>query len=342
MLTEKEIKYLREELASAKNPLFFYDDDGDGVCAFLLLYKLNREGKGIIVKSAPKLDLKFLRMVEENNPDKIFVLDVPFIEQDFVDQAKRPIFWIDHHGPYTINNVKYYNPRLKDVKAYIPTSVMAYQINGEKENLWIATVGSLYDWHMPYFIDEFIEKYPHLLPKKKDLNDAVYKQPIGRLVRIISFLLKGPTSEVKKSIKILTRIESPEEILEQTTAQGKYLYRLFEKTNANYEELLKEAKKCATRSKLLLFYYLENKTSFTADLANELTNLYPNKVILIARKKSGEMKCSLRSKTNIRIPLENSLVGIEGYGGGHDNACGAAIKEESWEQFLSNLKEAIK
>jgi single-stranded DNA-specific DHH superfamily exonuclease len=344
MLTEKEIKELREELATAKNPLFFYDDDPDGVCSFVLMYKIHREGKGIIVKSAPKLDSRLFYKVEENNPDKVFILDVPMVDQELVDKMKRPTFWIDHHGPFEVNGLKYYNPRLKDPSAYIPTTRMCYQVSGDKKNLWIATVGCLSDWYLPDFIGEFAKKYPKLLPDKKTtLEDAVYKHPIGKLVRIFSFILKGQTSEVNKSVKILTRIESPEEILNQETAQGKFLYRRYESINEKYQALIKEAKKSVTRSKLLLFNYSENKWSFTAELANELVNsLYPKKVVLIARRKSGEYKCSLRSKTNIADPLKKALEGIEGYGGGHENACGAVIKEECWEQFLKNLKREIK
>ena len=342
MLSDKDVIYLKDELATAKNPLFFYDDDPDGLCSFLLLYRIHREGRSIIVKTAPKLDVKLVHKIEENNPDKVFILDIPILEQEFVDEAKRPIFYIDHHNPQQLNNVHYYNPRIKDPDIYIPTTRMAYQISGDKEDLWIATVGCLADWHMPDFIDEFIEKYPYLLPKKKDLNDAVFKQPVGKLVRIFSFLLKGQISDVKKSVKILTRIKSPEEILKQTTPQGKFLYKRFAGINEKYLDLLKLAKKSVSRSKVLLFFYSENKWSFTADLANELTNLYPKKVIIIARNKSGEMKCSLRAKFPIRDALEKSLVNVEGYGGGHPNACGAVIKEESWKLFLENFKKAIK
>jgi single-stranded DNA-specific DHH superfamily exonuclease len=342
MLTEKETTYLQEELATAKSPLFFYDDDPDGLCSFLLFYRIHREGRGIIVKTAPKLDLKLIHKVTENNPDKVFILDIPILVQEFIDEVKKPIFYLDHHSPQKLDKVHYFNPRIKDPDAYIPVTRMAYQISGNKEDLWIATIGCLADWHMPDFIDEFIEKYPHLLPKKKDLNDAVFKQPIGKLIRIFSFLLKGQISDVRKSVKILTRIKTPEEILNQETPQGKFLYKRFASINEKYVDLLKLAKKEVSRSKILLFFYSENKMSFTTDLANELTNLYPKKAVIIARKKSGEMKCSLRAKFPIRDALKKALVGIEGYGGGHENACGAVIKEENWEQFLENFKKEIK
>ena len=74
MLTPKEVQFVREELASAKNPLFFYDDDADGLASFLILYRIHREGKGAILKTSSILDERSLRKVEELNPDKIFVL----------------------------------------------------------------------------------------------------------------------------------------------------------------------------------------------------------------------------------------------------------------------------
>lgn len=341
MLTEKEVIFIRKELATAKNPLIFYDGDPDGLASFLLIYKLHREGKGIVLKTTPRVDERFLRKVKELEPDKIFVLDIPLMTQSFVDTVKRPVFWIDHHQPQELQKVHYYNPRIKDHDAYIPTSRMAWQINQCPEDFWIAAVGCLADWHMPDFIDQFIEKYPELLPKKKDLGDAVFKQKVGKLVKVFSFLLKGPTSEVKKSINVLTKIKEPKEILKQTTSQGKYLYKRFSSINKQYQQILQEAKKRVTRSPLLLFEYSEKRWSFTADLANELSTLYPKKVIIISRKKSGEMKSSLRAKKPIAAALERALVGINGYGGGHPNACGAVIKEEDWKRFLTQFKKEL-
>lgn len=351
LLNKKEVEEIRIELEESKFPLFFYDDDPDGLCSFIILYKMHREGHGFIVKSLPKIEAKSLRSVEEKNPDKIFILDMPMVEKEFIDGAKRKIVWIDHHPPSKLldnNEVKYYNPRLKDPKAYLPTTRMAYQINPNPENLWLAFAGCLGDWHLPDFTNEFIEKYPQLLSKNKSSNtneiieDAMFHQPIGKLVRIFSFLLKGPTSEISKSVRILIRIKGPMEILEQTTPQGKYLYKRYLPIEKEYLKLLEEAKKSVTKSKVLVFTYMTEKFSFTSELSTELGNLYPEKTIIVCRKKSGEMKCSLRSRSNIARPLEKALVGINGYGGGHEVACGAVVKEEDWEQFLKQFKEEFK
>ncbi len=342
MLTPPQITLLQEELQSAKNPLFLYDSDADGLCSFLLLYRLHREGKGIRVSSSSKIDLQFLRRVQELNPDKIFILDIPLLDQEFVNQAKLPIFWIDHHEPQKINNVHYFNPRIKDPDAYIPTTRMAYQISQNHDDLWIAAAGCLADWHMPDFIDEFMTKYPDLLPEKADLTAALYIHPVGKLVKLFFFLQKGPGSEVRKSISVLSKIKSPYQIFRQETAAGRFLFKRFEKINVRYEEVLAQAKEQVTKSRIILFTYNSTQWSFTANIANELAATYPKKVVIIARQKSGEMKASIRAQFRIADALERSLVGINGYGGGHPNACGAVIKEEDWDRFLERFKEELK
>lgn len=341
MLSKKEVDYLRKEIETSTNPLFIFDDDGDGLASFLLLYKIKREGRGISPKTG-KLELSFVKKVEEINPDKIFVLDLPLVEQEFIDAVNRPFFWIDHHEPLERKKIHYYNPRIKHPGVYLPTTRMAWQISRNEDDLWIATVGCLADWYMPDFIAQFIQKYPFLLPEKKNLVDAVYHQKVGLLVKLFFFILKGPTSEVKKSVKILTRIKTPEEILNQETAPGKYLWKRYEKVNQKYQLLLQEAKKYVTQDKLLLYYYSEQQWSFTAILSNELNQLYPEKVILICRQKGDKIRCSLRAHFPIVEKLKKALVGIKGYGGGHPNACGAVIEEEDWPKFLENFQEELK
>jgi len=342
MLTNKQVQQFREEIDTAKNPLFFFDDDQDGICSFLLLYRLHKEGHGTIVKTIPNLTALFLRKIQEYHPDKVFILDIPIVDQEFIDQAKVPLFWMDHHPPLERHNIKYFNPRLAQPDIYIPTTRLAYQIAQNKKDLWLAMVGCIGDYHMPDFKGEFIKQYPHLLKKSAGLDQAIFDEPIGRLVRLFSFILKGKTSEVNKCIKILTRLQSPDEILQQQTSQGKYLYKRFENIEEKYQPLLQKALKIKPQGKLLIFIYPTSNWSFTSELASELIYRHPNKVVVVARKKSNNYRCSIRSKTII-IPelLEKALVGIEGYGGGHEYACGANIQEEDWQQFLENFKREL-
>lgn len=341
MLSDKQLKQIKDELTHCKRPIFFFHDDPDGLCSFLLLYRQIHEGKGVVIKTKPNIGEMFSRKVEEYGADKVFVLDVAMVEQGFIDAVKIPVVWIDHHDPLERQNVKYFNPRLNGEN--IPPSYICYR--AVKKDLWIAMIGCIGDWYMPDFKDEFCDKYPDLLDKKvKRPEIALFNSKLGELIKIISFNLKGKTQDVMKSAKILTRIETPYEILDRTTPRGAFIYKRYEKVKSVYDELLKKALEKETNEKILLFSYTEDKLSLTKELSNELIYRFPKKVIIIAREKSGEMKCSLRSGEGIELPpiLEKALTGVEGYGGGHEHACGAVIKKEDFKQFLENLNREIK
>jgi len=341
MLSKKQLLQLRIELLDSKKPLFFFHDDPDGLCSFILLYRFVSNGKGVVVKSSPKLtgDL-FINKVKEFGPDKIFILDIPIVNQDFIDATNVPVIWIDHHEPLKRERISYYNGRLQNPSEYIPVSYWCYQVT--KQDMWISMVGCIGDAYVPDFREEFCEKCPDLLSKDlKDIGEIQYNSMVGFLVKIFSFILKGKTGDVMKCIKILTRIEDPQEILQQKTARGKFIYKHFEKINQTYQALIEDALKHRTDDKILLYVYEEDKISVTADLANELSHRIEDKFIIIGRKKGDEIKLSIRWKKKIPPVLQQALVGIDGYGGGHEYACGACIKALDFDQFVRNLRALI-
>lgn len=339
-LTRKNFEEIRKELDKCKRPLFFFHDDPDGLASFLLLYRYCKKGFGVAVKSDPKIDDKFLRKVEEYMPDKIFVLDVAILEQSFVDKAYAPIVWIDHHQPLDVEGVKYFNPRLNNIKDNQPISYICYQVT--KKDLWIAMTGCIGDWFLPDFSKEFSKKYPDLLPKITTADDAMFNSRLGKLVSVFSFVLKGRMKEVKQCIKILTRIKDPYEILEQKTAQGRFIYRKYFRVNEKYQHLLRRALKQKAEDKIFLFIYKHEQISFTKDLANELLFRNPDKIIVIGREKVDEVKLSLRAR-NIELPplIEKALKGLDGYGGGHEYACGASVKKKDFGKFMSRLRKGV-
>ncbi|MGV8140960.1 MAG: DHHA1 domain-containing protein [Candidatus Woesearchaeota archaeon] len=353
MLTKSELKELRDELLSSKKPLIFFDDDTDGTSSYILFYRFLKqytdEIKGVIVKSSPELkDVVFLRKTEEYNPDKVFVLDKPLMSQDFIDSIKKPVVWLDHHPLQDCKGVRYFNPLKHNSKTCVPdtrpTSYWAFKTveRDISDCLWIAMVGCIGDYFIPEFHKEFTNKYPDLLPKDLKINDAgtvLFETRLGLLCKIINFNLKYPTKDAMTAVKILTRIENPYEILDQTTSAGKYIYKKYLFFNDIFERAKSSVK--ITDDSLILFEY-EDNYSLTSDLANELMYHNPDKIVLIARLKGGEYKCSFRS-TNLAIRpiLEKALVGIEGYGGGHERACGGAIKMHDWDRFLENLRREI-
>lgn len=341
MITEKQIREAREILKNSDNPLYFFDCDTDGLCSYIMIYKKYGKGKGVVVKGTPTLDVDYLRKVEEHHPDLIVVLDKPGISQDFIDKVNVPILWVDHHPITEVEGVKYYyNPRVENPEAYIPTSYLAYRI--AEGDLWIGALGIIGDYAIPDFIEDFRKKYPDLIGDEKEAGRIIYETKFGKLIRTYNFILKGKTSEVNKSINILTKIEDPYELLNQETPRAKYIQKRSEKIEKEYNELLEKAKKWVKKDRILLFLYPDKKMSLTGDLSVELSYRYPDKVIVVGREKSGEVKLSLRSK-GIRIdePLKKALEGVQGYGGGHEFTCGANVKKEDFSKFIEQLKKAI-
>jgi single-stranded DNA-specific DHH superfamily exonuclease len=340
-LTEQQVNQIKEELDNCQNPLYFFHDDPDGLCSFLLLYKYKREGYGIVVKRAtPQIDKKFLPKVMEYNPDKIFILDIAVVDQEFVDNVKVPIVWIDHHQPIKLDNIKTFNPRIKDKNDGTPVTYLCHQV--VKDNLWLAAIGCIGDWFLPDFIDEFKEKYPDLLKDNtKHPGKILFTTKLGTLAKIFSFVLKGKSSNVKKCFKTLTRIGTPYEILNQETSKGQFIYKQFEKINQGYEELINTALKKVSKDPLLVYIYTEDKMSFSGDLANELLFRYPTKLIIVGREKNKEIKMSLRSSKLLLPILKKSLEDVDGYGGGHEYACGANIKKQHLQTFLDNIRKNL-
>lgn len=344
MIPENKIEEYRQELLDSTRPLFFFDDDCDGLASFLLLYRAVNEGKGVPIKAAPVLNDQFVDYVRNFSPDKIFVLDTSRITDDFIYETKTKILCLDHHPYEDIDGVRMYNPRDYDKTISWPTSYWAYRIAQKKEDMWIGMAGCIGDWFMPDFKDEFCEMYPDLLDKNiTKPDDALFDSEIGILAQVFYFVLKGSTKSVLSCMKVLTRIQSPYEILRQESSQGKYIWAHYEKSKKQYDALLEQAKGSVNEDQFIIFTYESSVTSMTAEVSNELIHLHPDKIVIVGRRKSGEVRCSLRSagETLIAPALQEALKQVEGTGGGHEHACGASIKEQDFGHFIELLRDQL-
>lgn len=336
---QEQILIAREKISQATRPMILFDDDPDGLASFLLIYKLVRGGKGIPIKGNP-LNEEFAEKVNEYSPDLVIILDKPVVEQEFFDKIKTQSIWIDHHKIQNPKGIIYLNPQSEGKN--IPTSSICYKITQQDE--WIATIGTVADWQIPEtkLLKETIKEYPKLLPKEIDsASQALFETDAGKLARVFSFNLKGKKNDVLTSLKILSRINEPYELLEQKHSQAKLIMKKYEKLLREYEELLNQAKE-QKEEESIIFKYENNTTSYTPDLSNELLYLYPNKTIFIARESSGSYKCSIRDNNkNIAKILEKTIEQVGGNGGGHEHACGAVVNEDIFEEFVKVFKKEL-
>lgn len=347
MLSDKQIKEIRDWLEKSQNPVFFFDNDVDGLCSFLLLKRKINRGFGVVIKSYPGLEAVYNHKLDELKPDVIFVLDKPIISKEFIEHANNlglPIVWIDHHQieGYSSDNLKennifYYNTAYYSDKSE-PVSGICYEVVKNKRDIWIAITGCIADQYMPEFAKEFSKDYPDLLGGIIDPKKALFESELGKIIKILSFAMKDRTSKVIKMLDKLSDIKSPYEIIKGDECE--FILKRYKEIENKYKLLLDKAKKEANEDKLLYFQY-SGSLSISGDLANELAYIYPDKIVVVVFIKDDKANMSLRGK-NVKDLLRGSMKDIEGSGGGHKDACGGTINTKHLEKFKSNIYDILR
>ncbi len=340
MLTSKQISEIREHLERAQNPLFFFDNDPDGLCAFLLLQRFIGRGKGFPIKSFPKLDESHFRKVVELGADYIFVLDKPEVSEEFLKEAEQrnlPVVWIDHHDVEKLklpDFVSYYNDFFNK-NGGLPTTELAYEVTQKKEDLWIAVAGCISDRFVPDYYSGLKKDYPEMYLKSDDAFDILYNSGIGKVVRMMSFGLKDRVTNVIQMLKFLMKAQSPAEVLEEGRSNFG-MHKRFEQIDKKYRKFLGKAVGVATDDNVLFFSY-SGDMSISSDLANELSFRFPEKIIVVAYLSGTKINISARGK-DVRKIILKALEGLEGAtGGGHEEAVGAMIHTEDLEVFRGRV-----
>jgi single-stranded DNA-specific DHH superfamily exonuclease len=349
MLTSKQISELREHLERAQNPIFYYDNDADGLCSFLLLSRFLGRGKGVAVRSYPNLDKGYARKAQELGADYVFVLDKPTLSDEFVSaiaEMNIPIVWLDHHG---VDNKEYskvsqnffsYNPSKnsgKD-KSNEPVTYLSYKITGRKEDMWIAMMGCISDHFMPDFAGEFGKKNEDLWGKVKEPFDAYFGTEIGKIAQALNFGLKDSITNVVKMQNFLLKCRNPSEVLEECKENPLFRKKYFE-LKKKYDSLLEDAEEKLNGN--FLFFDYGGESSMSAQLSNELSYRHKNVFVLVAYRNGGVANISIRGK-GVKKMLDNILKNFDNSsGGGHEDAVGARVRTEDLKRFEMAFKEEI-
>jgi single-stranded DNA-specific DHH superfamily exonuclease len=310
-----------------------------------LLQRYIGRGKGVPVKSFPDLTVNYFRKINELNADYVFILDKPVVSKEFfkeIEQINIPVVWIDHHEikrkdiPDFVN---YYNPLFNKDKTNEPVTALCYQISKKREDLWIAFIGCISDNFIPDFYSEFEKNYPDLIVSSKNAFDICYKSSIGKIARIFNFALKDRTTNVINMLKFLMKVKTPYEILEENN-QNYTMHQRFNQINKRYQGLLEKAK-LQKYSKKILFFQYGGDLSISADLANGLSYMFPEKIIVVVYVTGIKANISARGK-RVREIILKTIEGFEGAtGGGHENAVGAKVKIEDLEKFREKLERVV-
>ena len=341
MLNKKQIIEIREVLDKSQNPVFFFDNDVDGLCSFLLLSRFSGKGKGVPIKSFPEMDETYIRKINEFGTDAIFILDKPQVSKRFFDEVEKmnlPVIWIDHHlidNLYIPKSINYYN------FSEVPTTYLCYQVTEKEEDLWLAVCGCVADHYVPEFYKDFVKKYPELAIKTKNAFEILYNAEIGKVARLMNSGLKDRVTNVMTMIRNLLGADGPYDVLEENS-KNRIMHNRFNYIDRKHQKFLAKAKEVGNSKDKLLFFQYGGDMSISSDLSNELSYLFPNKIIVVVYTSGAKANISARGK-NVKDIILDSIRDFDGAtGGGHEDAVGAMIKTVDVEKFRVNVEELVR
>jgi single-stranded DNA-specific DHH superfamily exonuclease len=343
MLSEEHIEEIRRIIEKSQNPLFFFDNDLDGLMSFILFLRHLKRGKGVAAKSYPDLSIAYARKIDEFKPDLIVILDKPIVSEEFFNYAKQrniPVIWIDHHPlMQKVEGISYFNPLHGNPATNEPVSYWIWRILKKNINeLWIAAIGAISDWTIPDFYHDFSSRYKDLVDDKKNPSEILYNTRFGLLIKILDFGLKDRTTNVLKLIKALQNAKTPYEVFDDKKFE--VTRKRYEQINHKYEKFIEKAKEQAS-GKLLFFQY-GGDLSLSGEISNELQHLFPDKIIVVAYIKGDKANISLRSQAkDIRGISAKAMKGIDGTTGGHEHASGASMRVEDLPLYKQRIEEQL-
>ncbi len=344
MLDVNSLNELREVLEGSANPIFYYDNDADGLCSFLLLRRWLGRGYGIAIRGHPGLGKDFAKKAKELGADKVFVLDKPVIEREFFEEVGNyglEIVIIDHHKDSLEykdrEGVVLYNDYSEEDNAGRPVSAICYDLIGNRDESWIAMMGCVADHYLPEFVEEFKEKFGEYWNSEiEEPFDAYYGSEIGRLAMALNFGLKDSTSNIVKLQKYLSKIRNPNQVLAEVSGNDDFRKK-YGFLKSKFDSLISDESNIHENGKILFFDY-SGDVSMSSDIANYLSYKYKDKILVVAYKSQGFANISIRGK-KVRDILEKVLEKVEGSGGGHEDAVGARIGSKDLEEFKESFKE---
>lgn len=350
-MNEKEISEVREHLEKSLNPVFFYDNDLDGLCSYILLRRFLGKGKGVAVRTHPDLDVGYAKKVQQLGADYVFVLDRPILGKAFVEEIQKlnlPLVWIDHHEvddeDYKYDNLFIFNPaRNKDKsrRSNEPVTYWVHKITGKKEDIWLAIMGCVSDHYMPDFSSEFGKKWPEFWGKNiKEPFDAYYKTEIGYLARALSFGLKDSITHVVYLQNFLINSKGPNDVLLELESKSSFAKK-YREIRKKYDSLLEGAKKNVIEGSKVIFFSYGGNLSISADISNELSHLYPNHSIIVSYTTPSISNLSIRGD-NVKSIIGRILLRFEdSSGGGHKDAVGVRLQTVDLERFKKEFGREV-
>ncbi|MBW2987438.1 DHH family phosphoesterase [Candidatus Woesearchaeota archaeon] len=333
----------------------FYDNDPDGVCSGVLLYKALKNLLGcepVIFECAPHDETSYydeiIVRLKRKNVNKIFILDL-VVESRHEVMKKLEEFAelviIDHHPlekNISSDRTIFIKPELYVIginpTRYCTTKqvfdLLSHVIDISKYE-WLAVMGIIGD----YAYDSWQDFMEHCF-RKYDVKEEpdIYQTMFGKATRYLNYVRTIDNKEVKEVAEYLLKIEdfgTAFSILERYKKIEDEINKFidgYEKFSEEYPE------------KDLLIVHVQTAYKINSSVATQLSRKrFPRKVVITYFFTDGHVWVSARrqdGKADMGKLLRKCIEGFEeANAGGHVPAAGCSILKEDWPEFKKRLIE---
>jgi single-stranded DNA-specific DHH superfamily exonuclease len=327
--------------------VIIYNNDADGICSCALLDKffLRKIGKKSFSISQPMpMDKNLIQRIQTTLPTKLIFLDLAVDQQQSILKklgSVCDILIIDHHQyirNLSKNNIVHYNPRFDKSSIYQSTSYLVYKICSRIMNisdmLWIAAVGMIADYNLKDSMDlvkEIEENY------KTKIHESLF----ARIADMISATRATRAMTCEEILEVIEKIEDPKDF-EKTEGTEK-LVESYQQMENEIIALLSDAEAVSEKTGNLILYEMKSKYNLRADLSRKLSEKHPNKLVIVYETGGNNVKLRARNQDVIDVGkvLQKAAEGMKASAGGHENAAGATLQADDWEEFKQRLLELI-
>ncbi len=322
-------------------PIILFDDDPDGIISYVLFRRKALFAQPRLVRGTPILEKRLVQRIP-SDVDLTIILDKPGVEEDLARLLPEPVVWIDHHPPATQTLGVYVNPT-HAMGLHATTSLLVHMLFPDTP-AWLALVGSIADHAYPErLVERMKQDYPFLFEGwDGTLVSLKFDTPLARIIRLVSFSVKGDVRNAYAMLRALVSVQRPEDILVARSGMMGEVWEKYERMEKAYLEQLRDAYAHARDlGRVLAYTYTREGMSFTVDLANELA-ARTGKIIIVGRPYNGQVLFSIRSSREpIVSAVQQAALLAGGTGGGHTHACGARIPEDQAEFFIQTFAKLL-
>ncbi len=335
MLSQKELIEIRKEIEESQNPFFLFDNDPDGLSSAAILIKNFQKGIAFPFKSFPNIDYSLREKIEKTSPDKIFVLDKPLSDENFLNSMNEKgikVLIIDHHELQISENLKSKVKIFNSFPSSEPTSYICQKICNNKNTIWISLVGCIHDVFLPEFIGDFKGEFPEMVPSKIDISTLKYTSEIGEISLMTSLALKSSNQTIQNILDLFINATGPKDLYLENE-KNSFIHKKYKQMNKIIDRTISKAKIFGN----LVFLEYSGEYSLSSDIANKLYFKNPNKFIAVCYKKYDAINISLRGVGAKKFTEKFVSSNKNSMGGGHEVACGLRIYPEIFEDFKKEL-----